>query len=187
MHRSHKIRILPASVMVSLSQVKESKGRFIPLWVLVQKPNHTEESCRAGPQHPGRPSSWASQGAGPCLRLPLWREGSWQASGSTAQPRKPDLQRGGAWQGAGRELPEHLGRPVAPALSSLPGTPPATALEVRVLFIDTEPDPQRRGELRSDREGARFSTVYWAGPFGVQPWRGLWEPENGSATGDQVK
>lgn len=51
---------------------------FVPLWALVQRPNHTEEVQPADPQHPGR---W-EQRAVPCLQLPLWRERSWAVSSS---------------------------------------------------------------------------------------------------------
>lgn len=79
---------------------------FVPLWALVQRPNHTEEVQCADPHHPGR---W-EQRAVPCLQLPLWRERSWAVSSSLmAPPGKLDLQRGRAWQGGGWEPREDLG------------------------------------------------------------------------------
>lgn len=160
LHRSHEIRILPASLMVSLSQVKESKGRFVPLWVLVRRPNHTEEGHRAGPQRPRRPSSRALPAvAAVAGKAPA----GLQLDGSA---RKPDLQRGQAWPGAGWEPPEHPGRLLAPALRGLPGTPSCNNTGRGVLVAGTEPDTQRRGELSSEREGERFSTVHWTSSRG---------------------
>lgn len=160
MHRSHEVRILPASLMVSLSQVKESKGRFVPLRVLARRPDHTEEGHCAGPPRPRRPSSRALPAVVTVAgKVPIGLQ-------LDSSARKPDLQRGQAWLGAGWEPPEHPGRPLAPALCSLPGTPSCNNTGRGVLVAGTEPDTQRWGELSSEREGERFLTVHWASSLG---------------------
>ncbi|KAF5920975.1 hypothetical protein HPG69_014664 [Diceros bicornis minor] len=46
---SRNIRILPASPIIFLSQVKEKIGRFVSHWALVQRPKRTEQVQRADP------------------------------------------------------------------------------------------------------------------------------------------